>query len=66
LRSQPSKVFPFGAAQERYPLRHIAIFDLPSRETSFPELDGASNFCWRGGMLLYGLTNAQCCFDALD
>jgi hypothetical protein len=26
----------------------------------------ASNFYRRGGMLLHGLTNAQCCFDALD
>jgi hypothetical protein len=29
-------------------------------------LDRASNFYWRGGMLLCGLTNIQRCFDALD
>ena len=29
-------------------------------------LDRASDFCWRGGMLLYGLADTQCCFDAFD
>jgi len=29
-------------------------------------LGRASDFCWRRRMLLYGLADTQCCFDALD
>ena len=39
--------------------------DVPVR-FSKSGLGRGSDFRWCGGMLLYGLTDAQCCFDALN
>ena len=38
----------------------------PTRSLLEIGLGRASDFRWPGGKLLYGLTDAQCCFDALN